>query len=102
MLVLKLILTPILIGLASLVSRRWGPTVSGWLIGLPLTSAPVVLFLALELGTTFASRVAQGVILGVLSQAVFCLTYAWLSLRVVWFICWLLGWSIFFSATFAL
>ena len=46
MIALKLVLTPLLIGMASVAGRRWGPVVSGWLIGLPLTSAPVVLFLA--------------------------------------------------------
>lgn len=52
MIALKLVLTPLLIGMASVAGRRWGPMVSGRLIGLPLTSAPVVLFLALEQGTT--------------------------------------------------
>ncbi len=69
MLALKLILTPLFIGMASLAGRRWGPVVSGWLVGLPLTSAPVTLFLAFEQGTTFASRVAQGTLMGILSQA---------------------------------
>ena len=59
-LALELILTPALIGLASLTGRKWGPAVSGWLVGLPLTSAPITLFLALEQGTTFASRAAHG------------------------------------------
>ena len=45
MLLFKLLLTPVIIGLVSLAGRRWGPAVSGWLVGLPLTSAPVVLFM---------------------------------------------------------
>lgn len=102
MLALKLILTPLLIGVASMVGRRWGPVVSGLLIGLPLTSAPVALFLALEQGTTFASRVAQGTLMGLLSQAAFCVVYAWLSFRVGWLGSWLIGWGIFFAATFVL
>jgi hypothetical protein len=53
-LVLKLVLTPLLIGAASLAGRRWGPAIAGWLVGLPLTSAPVALFLALDLGIGFA------------------------------------------------
>jgi hypothetical protein len=40
-LLLKLIVAPLLIGAASLAGRRWGETVSGWFIGLPLTSGPV-------------------------------------------------------------
>ena len=35
LLVLKLILTPLLIGLISLAERRWGTRVGGWLVGLP-------------------------------------------------------------------
>jgi len=41
MLAFKLLLTPALLGLVSLAGRRWGPAVSGWLVGLPLTSGPV-------------------------------------------------------------
>ena len=41
--VLKLVLTPTLIGAASLAGRRWGPAVSGWLVGFPFTSAPIAL-----------------------------------------------------------
>ncbi|HLI06681.1 MAG TPA: hypothetical protein VKV40_08945 [Ktedonobacteraceae bacterium] len=33
--VFKLLLTPLLIGLVSLAGRRWGPAVSGWIVGLP-------------------------------------------------------------------
>ena len=34
-LVLKLLLAPLLIYVVTLAGRRWGPTVSGFLIGLP-------------------------------------------------------------------
>jgi len=54
-LALKLVLTPALIAVATLVGRRFGPSISGWLVGLPFTSGPVSLFLALEQGTTFAA-----------------------------------------------
>lgn len=78
-LVLKLLLTPALIGTASLAGRRWGPTVSGWLIGLPFTSGPVLFLLALSSGTRFAATAAAGTLTGTLSQVGFCLTYAWLA-----------------------
>ena len=99
MLALKLLLTPTLLGLVSLAGRRWGPAVSGWLVGLPLTSGPVVLFLALDRGTTFASRAALGTMLGIVSVAVFCLVYSWLSFRVGWPGSVLVSLSAFFALT---
>ncbi|HST05635.1 MAG TPA: hypothetical protein VLQ48_12990 [Chloroflexia bacterium] len=101
MLAFKLLLTPLLIGLISLAERRWGARVGGWLVGLPLTSAPVSLFIALELGTTFTSHMAIGILMGLISQAAFCLTYAWLSFRMDWVGCWLTGWAVFGASTFA-
>ncbi len=102
MLLLKLVLTPFLTGLVSLVGRRWGPVVSGWLVGLPLTSGPIALFLALGLGDTFAAKAAQGSLAGLISLAAFSLIYNWLSLSVHWLGCMLLGWCAFFVVTFLL
>jgi hypothetical protein len=82
--ILKIILTPSLIGLVSWAGRKWGPAVSGWLVGLPLTSGPITLFLALGLGAPFARSAAQGTLQGTISQALVCLTYAWLAQRWVW------------------
>src|SRR5947209_20511853 len=102
MLVIKLLLTPLLIGMVSLAGRRWGPAISGWFVGLPLTSGPVMLFLALDAGTTFAARAAEGTLLGLISVASFCLVYSWLSLRVGWLGSLLVSWCVFFASTFVL
>ncbi len=102
LLVLKLILTPLFVGGATLVARRFGPRVAGWLVALPLTSGPVAFYLALEQGTGFAARAAQATLLGLVSFAAFCLTYRWLSLRFGWLGCWLGSWSAFFITTFFL
>lgn len=83
-LLLKLMLTPLLIGLVSLAGRRWGPAVSGWLVGLPLTSGPVALFLALDQGTAFAARAAVGILAGAIAQVAFCLAYSRLAFRLSW------------------
>lgn len=83
-LALKLLLAPLIIGGASLAGRRWGPTVSGWLIGLPLTSGPVVLIVALSHGAAFAAPTVLGTLSGGLSLVAFCLSYAWLALRFQW------------------
>ena len=63
-LLLKLIVTPVLIGAASLAGRRWGETLSGWFIGLPLTSGPICWFLAIEQGTGFTATAARGCLAG--------------------------------------
>src|SRR5512145_2383454 len=80
-LVLKLLLTPVLIGLATLAGRRWGPAFSGWFIGFPLTSGPVSVILALQHGPDFAARAAIGNLGGLASISAFCLAYTLASRR---------------------
>ena len=102
LLALKLFLAPVLIGLVSLAGRRWGPAVGGWLVSLPLTSAPVMLFLAIDQGTAFASRASQDTLLGIMSVASFCLVYYWFSFRFGWTVSTLAGWGAFFALTIVL
>lgn len=103
-LLLKLFLVPMLILVASLAGNRWGPAVSGWLVSLPFTSAPVVFFLAIEQGGAFASSASVGVILGLMSITLFAFAYCWLALRrkgVPWPYPVLLGSAAFFLLTLA-
>lgn len=74
-LVLKLVVTPLLILAASLAGRRWGESVSGWFVGLPLTSGPVCFFLAIEQGPAFAARAGIGCLAGAAAEAGFCVAY---------------------------
>ncbi len=83
-LALKLILAPIIIGTASLAGRKWGPAVSGWIVGMPLTSGPVIFFVALSNGKAFAATAALGVLSGGLSLVAYALTYSWLALKFGW------------------
>ena len=76
---LRLLMTPLLIATATLVGRRMGPGVSGWLIGFPLTSAPVSVILALQYGPTFAAQAAVGNLAGLVSICAFSLTYSAIS-----------------------
>jgi hypothetical protein len=102
MLLFKLILVPFLIGALSLAGRRWGPAVGGWLAGLPWTSGPVALFLALEQGTTFASNAAQGTLMGLVAVAGFCMAYSVTAKRRGWLASLLAGWAAFLVITPAL
>lgn len=86
-LALKLVLTPLLIGGASLAARRWGSEVGGWLVGVPFTSAPVTFFLAIGPGLHFAAQTAVGTLAGTISQAAFVLAYVWLARRWPWWVC---------------
>ena len=64
MLLLKLTLAPLLVAAATLVTQTWGPRVGGLLMGLPLTTGPIFLFLAIEQGPHFAAGTAVGILLG--------------------------------------
>jgi len=81
---LKLVSVPIFISAVSIVTRRWGASVGGLIIGLPLTSGPVLFFLALEQGSNFASVAAQGTLMGLISLSSSCLAYSLLSFRFRW------------------
>jgi hypothetical protein len=85
-LILKLVLAPVIIGSASLAGRKWGPAVSGWIVGLPLTSGPVAFILALSHDTPFAFGAIRGTLSGGFSLIAFCLTYAWLARKFNWVI----------------
>src|SRR5215216_1659810 len=98
-LALKLILAPVIIGSASLAGRRWGPAVSGWIVGMPLTSGPVIFFVALSHDVAFAANAALGVISGGLSLVAYALTYAWLAARFRWYIAWLGSFLVFGIST---
>lgn len=103
-LVLKIIIAPALILGASYAGYKWGHAVSGWLVSLPLSSAPVILLLAFERGSVFASSSAEGVILGTASLSAFSLIYSVLSIRfkIGWFPSIVFGWLVFFLFAFIL
>ncbi len=98
----KLLLVPAFIGTLSLAGRRWGPAISGWLVGLPVVAGPIVLFLALEQGRTFASGAARGTLAGLTSLSAYALVYGRLSRRFDWVASLLGGWCAFFLCTFVL
>jgi hypothetical protein len=83
-LTLKLVVTPALIGAATLAGRRWGQSIGGWLVGLPLTTGPVAFFIALDQGEPFAAAAALGSLAGATAEAAFCVAYAGLAGRTGW------------------
>jgi hypothetical protein len=77
----KLVAAPLLIGAATLAARRWGAAVGGWIAGLPLTSALLSVFFAVEEGPLFARDAAQATILGVAPVVAFAAAYGRLALQ---------------------
>jgi len=75
------------------------------MVSLPFTSAPVIFFLAVEQGDSFASNASVGVILGLASITLFAFAYCWLALRqmgTTWPYPVLLGSGAFFLLTLVL
>jgi len=87
MLLTKLTLAPLLVAAATLVTRRWGPKLGGLLMGLPLTTGPIFLFLSIDQGPRFAATAAVGILFGLMGLAAFALAYAATSSRFGWVGC---------------
>lgn len=81
---LKITLVPLLIGAITLAGRRWGPTVAGWLTGLPVVAGPIIFFMAIEQGAVFAVQAIIGMLLGILAVLSCNLAYAWCATRLSW------------------
>jgi hypothetical protein len=81
---LKLLLVPALIALVTLAGRRWGPGVAGWLSAFPVVAGPILWFIAIEQGATFAAQAAVGTLSAVLGMLAFGLSYAWAATRFAW------------------
>jgi hypothetical protein len=102
LLVLRLVLVPILIAIVTLVTRRWGHRVGGFVTALPAVAGPTLVFYAVQQGRVFAADAARGSLLGLVGVAAFCLAYARASARLHWAPCLLIGWASFAAVTSAI
>jgi hypothetical protein len=68
-----------LIGLVSMAERKWGAGISGLLVGLPLTAGPLLFFLTLEQGKSFATKTSIADMMGLVALAAFAFVYARVS-----------------------
>jgi hypothetical protein len=102
LLLLKLTLAPGLVTATTLAGRRWGPRMAGWLGGLPVVVAPILLAITLEHGRAFGSRAAAGALLGLLSLTGFVLAYGWSARAMGWLPAAALGWAAFLGMTLLL
>ena len=84
LLIAKLVATPVIIAAVSWVERRFGPAIAGLVAGLPLTSGPVSVFLAIEQGTAFSREAAVGMLAGIAAVGAFLIGFAVAAVRWPW------------------
>lgn len=101
-LALKLLLVPGFLLFVSLAAKRWGPSIAGWLAGLPVVAGPILFFLAVERGQVFASAAATASLSAVFASVTFSLAYAHAAQRLPWLPSVLFGLSAWGAAAFAL
>ena len=101
-LALKLTLVPAFIAAITLAGRRWGPAVAGWLSAFPVVSAPILFFIAIEQGATFAATAAVGTLSAVPAILAFGISYAWAALRYSWRISLIAGFAAYALAVTSL
>jgi hypothetical protein len=89
---LELIIGPLLVGVSTLVGRRWGARVGGAVSAFPAVVGPVLLITATERGPAFAARAASGTLLGLVALSGFVVTYARTAVRSPPAISLLTGW----------
>jgi len=101
MLWLRLAAVPLVVWIASWAGRRWGHKASGWISGLPMIAAPVMLFLALDQPRDFVLPTAWIAMTVAPAVGLHCLVFARLSTLVTrmrmrparaWVLCLLAGW----------
>lgn len=84
LLALKLLLVPAFLLFLSLAGRHFGPSIAGWLAGLPVVAGPILFVLALENGSAFAISAATASTAAVFASVSFSLAYAHMAHRAAW------------------
>ncbi|MBK8803209.1 MAG: hypothetical protein IPN71_14365 [Fibrobacteres bacterium] len=101
-LLLRFLLAPALVGVASLCARHWGNTVGGWIAALPFVAGPLLLVVTLEQGHAFAAGSARSALSGIVALAVFSNVYARLCLKWPWWAALPGGWLAYLASAWAM
>ncbi|WP_186102844.1 hypothetical protein [Burkholderia gladioli] len=84
MLALKLTLVPLFLLVVSMSGTWWGPSIAGWLAGLPVVAGPILFLLVLEHGPAFGAQAALLSLAAILASEAFNFTYAWTCRARAW------------------
>ncbi len=79
--VCRIAAAPLLILCASVAQRRYGQSAGGRLVGLPLTSLPLLALMTAADGRAFAAGAATATLAGVFAQSAWCWVYAHAAVR---------------------
>jgi hypothetical protein len=82
LLLLRVSIAPLIVVGGTLVQRRFGNAIGGLVIGLPLTSLPLLWLVALQHGGAFASSMSGAILVGSTAQVVVIWVYAFMAARV--------------------
>jgi hypothetical protein len=77
MLALKLTLVPLFLLVVSMSGKWWGPSIAGWLAGLPVVAGPILYLLVLAHGPSFGAHAAILSLSAILASEAFNFAYAW-------------------------
>jgi hypothetical protein len=91
-LLIELGVAPALAALATLAADRWGARAGGIVSAFPAVVGPVLLVDALEHGTAFAARAANGTLLGLVALSAFAVGYGRVALTRGWPLSLAVGW----------
>jgi hypothetical protein len=95
----KVVLAPGFVVGASLIARRFGARIGGFVGALPVVAGPILLVYALAHGRAFGADAAAGTLLGLVSLTAFVAVYSHLAGRTTWSISLLAGWVAFLLTT---
>ncbi|MGF6721774.1 putative membrane protein (GlpM family) [Paraburkholderia sp. GAS41] len=84
MLALKLTLVPLFLLVVSMSGKWWGPSIAGWLAGLPVVAGPILYLLVLAHGPIFGARAATLSLSAILASEAFNFAYAWTCRSLAW------------------
>lgn len=83
---LKVTIAPLMVLSVSYLQRRYGDRFGGWLLGLPITTAPFILIIGIQEGHIFAAHTTRGVLLGQIALITFSWSYAFAAPRARWYL----------------
>ena len=84
MLALKLTLVPVFLLVVSMSGKWWGPSIAGWLAGLPVVAGPILYLLVLAHGPLFGAHAATLSLSAILASEAFNFAYAWTCRSRAW------------------